>query len=95
MVMRPPDELQSLYSAAEWERFEAGVRHWLGEDQEPSSLSAGLLSVDAALLAPSAFTYAVAARGWMLRLGLDDLAERIEPSAFTDTDVFALRGTEE
>lgn len=95
MVMRPPDELQSLYSPAEWERFEAGVRHWLGEDLEPSSLSAGLLTVDGALLSPSAFTYARAAREWVLRLGLDDLAERIEPSAFTDTDVFALRGTEE
>lgn len=91
MAMRPPEELQGLYSPLEWQRFEAGIRHWLGEDQGDEDFAAGLLTVDSALLAPSAYTYAVAAREWMNRLGLDDLAARIEPSAFTDTDVFSLR----
>ena len=47
-----------------------------------------MLCLDEALLIPSAYTYAVAAKTWMDRLDMPELAGRIVPADYSDTDDF-------
>lgn len=84
----PPATLRSLYAADEWQRFEAGVRRWLGENACDASTDGRLLSLDEALIVPSAYTYAVAVKAWMDKLGMSDLAGRIAPSDYSDAETF-------
>lgn len=84
----PPQQLLSLYSIDEWETFEARVRRWLGEASTRGAEDGRVLTLDEALLVPSAYTYAVAVKAWMTRLGMTDLAMRIFPEDYSDTDAF-------
>lgn len=87
-MMNAPEELQSLYSCEEWCAFENRVRRWLGEASTTAAKDGKILTLDDALLIPSAYTYALAVKDWMNRLGMGDLAARINPDDYTDTDAF-------
>lgn len=75
-----------LFSEAEWVGFECAVRRWLGEG---SGRSGQVLCLDGALW-PSAYTYAVSVKEWMVRLGFVGLAERICPADYADADVLSV-----
>lgn len=89
-MLTPPATIRGLFTADEWNRFEAGVRHWLGEGPHRAVPDERLLNVDEALVAPSAYTYAVAVKVWMARLGMSDLAGRITPSDYSDAEAFTV-----
>lgn len=90
----PPAALRSLYAADEWQRFEAGVRRWLGESPQDAPMDGRVLSLDEALIIPSAYTYAVAVKAWMTKLGMSDLAGRIAPRDYSDAEAFTAAESE-
>lgn len=85
----PAEDVVALFSEAEWFSFENAVRRWLGERLGATSSDGRLLSLDEALIFPSSYTFAIAVKGWMNRLGMPDLAQRIMPEEYSETDYFA------
>lgn len=83
-MSRAPNELRALYTRSEWVRFEKAVLCWLGEGVSDPPAGDRVLTLDEALLTPSSYTYAVAAKAWMTRLGMSELAERIIPENYSD-----------
>lgn len=87
----PPGKIRELFTDAEWSAFEAQVRRWLGEAATSAGRDGRVLCLDEALLVPSAYTYAVAVKTWMDRLDMPELADRISPADYSDTDAFTTR----
>lgn len=71
-----------LYTPGEWSCFEAAVRQWLSGGSQQS----GHVLIDDALLEPSEFTYAQSAHKWMVLLGLQEMADRIDRQGFRERD---------
>lgn len=85
----PAQTVVALYSEEEWFSFENAVRRWLGESLGATSSDGRVLALDEALIFPSPYTFAIAVKGWMNRLGMPDLAQRIMPERYSEADYFA------
>lgn len=87
-LLRRARVVRELFTDGEWGIFESRLLTWLGASPEPAPVGGHELQLDGALLIPSAYTQALAVRGWMVRLQLPELAARIIPEDYADTDLF-------